>query len=70
MAIQEFGKFINLHPSDSKALEAQNWVVTLKGYLELKKQNESLKKDNEQLRKSIEELKQLDIRHEERRKGK
>lgn len=67
-AIQEFEKFLRLNPSDSSAVEAQNWIATLKINLELKKQNESLKKESEQLRKNIEELKRLDIRHEERRK--
>jgi outer membrane protein assembly factor BamD (BamD/ComL family) len=67
-AIQEFENFLRLNPSDSSAVEAQNWIATLKINLELKKQNEALKKESEQLRKSIEELKRLDIRHEERRR--
>jgi TolA-binding protein len=69
-AIQEFEEFLKLHPADSRTLEAQNWIATLKINLELKKQYESLRKDNDLLRKNIEELKRLDIRHEERRKGK
>lgn len=69
MAIQEFDKFLKLHPTDGRALEAQNWIATLKIGLELKKQNESLKRENEQFRKSIEELKKLDIQHEKKRTG-
>ena len=67
-AIQEFENFLRLNPSDGSAVEAQNWIATLKINLELKKQNESLRRESEQLRKSIDELKRLDIRHEERRK--
>jgi outer membrane protein assembly factor BamD (BamD/ComL family) len=68
MAIQEFEKFLKLHPSDGKALEAQNWIAILKMHLELKKENELLRKEIDQFRKNIEELKQLDIRNEERRR--
>ena len=44
-----------------RADEARTWISVLRTVQELKKQNEHL---NE----SIEELKQLDIRHEERRR--
>jgi outer membrane protein assembly factor BamD (BamD/ComL family) len=69
-SIQEFDEFLKLHPADSKVPEAWNWIAVLTIIQDLKKENDLLKKDNDQLRKNIEELKLLDIRHEERRKGK
>jgi TolA-binding protein len=62
-AIRSFAEFIKRYPDNRKADEARTWITVLRTVLELKKQNEHLKEN-------IEELKQLDIRHEERRKGK
>jgi TolA-binding protein len=62
-AIQTFDQFIRRYPDSNKTAEAQIWVSVLKTVQELKKENAIL---NE----SIEQLKRLDIRHEERRKGK
>lgn len=67
-AIHEFSEFLKIHPADSRAPEAQNWISVLSFIQEIKKENGILRKDNEQLHKSIEELKKLDIRHEERRR--
>ncbi len=60
-AIHEFETILKLRPDDGRAWEARAWVAVLKTILDLKKENELLKKN-------IEELKQLDIRHEERRR--
>jgi len=62
-AIRSFAEFVKRYPDNRRADEAKTWISVLRTVQELKKQNEHL---NE----SIEELKQLDIRHEERRKGK
>ena len=61
-AAHEFEEFLKRYPDDQRATEAQNWIYIIKTVLELKK-------ENEHLNNNIEELKQLDIRHEERRKG-
>jgi outer membrane protein assembly factor BamD (BamD/ComL family) len=63
LALQGFDEFLRVYPNDDRASEARNWRSILKIVLELKK-------ENEHLAKSIEELKRIDIRHEERRKGK
>jgi TolA-binding protein len=60
-AIQNFEEFIKLHTDNRRAPDARVWIAVLKNVLDLKKENESF-------RKNIEELKQLDIRHEERRR--
>ena len=62
-ASRTFAEFVKRYPDNRRAEEARSWISVLKTVQELKKQNEHL---NE----SIEELKQLDIRHEEKRKGK
>jgi TolA-binding protein len=62
-ASRSFAEFLKRYPDDRRAEEARTWISVLRTVQELKKQNEYL---NE----SIEELKQLDIRHEEKRKGK
>jgi outer membrane protein assembly factor BamD (BamD/ComL family) len=62
-ALQEFDAFLQMYPDHEKALDAQNWRYVLKTMLELKK-------ENGRLLQNIDELKQIDIRHEERRKGK
>jgi TolA-binding protein len=62
-AARSFAEFIKRYPDNRRADEARTWISVLRTVQELKKQNEHL---NE----SIEELKQLDIRHEEKRKGK
>jgi len=60
-AIRSFAEFIKRYPDSRRADEARTWLSVLKTVQELKKQNVHL---NE----SIKELKQLDIRHEEKRK--
>jgi TolA-binding protein len=60
-AIHEFETFLKLHPDDQRVPEARAWIAVLRAVHDLKKENELLKKN-------IEELKQLDIRHEERRR--
>ncbi len=62
LALQEFDDFLHTYPEDEKASEAQNWRYILKSVLDLKK-------ENGRLLQKINELKQIDIRHEERRKG-
>ncbi len=62
-AFQSFDDFLRAYPNNKMARDAQNWRAILKTVLEMKK-------DNERLTKSIEQLKRIDIRHEERRKGK
>ncbi len=60
-AIRTFAEFLKRYPDNRRADEARTWISVLRTVQELKKQNEHL---NE----SIEELKQLDIRHEEKRR--
>lgn len=60
-AIHEFETILKLRPDDKRVPEARAWIAVLKTVQDLKKENELLKKN-------IEELKQLDIRHEERRR--
>lgn len=74
-AFQEFDQFLKMYPDDEKANEARQWRSLLRMVVELEKENENLNKNIEQykqniehLNKSIEQLKQLDIRHEERRR--
>lgn len=62
-ASRSFAEFLKRYPDNRRADEAKTWISVLKTVQELKKQNEHLNEN-------IEELKQLDIRHEERRKGK
>lgn len=61
LAMREFEEFHKLYPEHQRAPEARSWGHILKIVLDLKK-------ENEHLNKNIEELKQLDIRHEERRR--
>lgn len=61
-ALEAFEEFLRYHPGHEKAAEALNWKGVLKSL-----QDE--KRENEQLKKSIDQLKKLDIRHEEKRKG-
>ncbi len=62
-AVESFDEFLKLYPDHEKADEAMNWKNTLKLLLDEKR-------ECEQLKKNIEQLKKLDIRHEEKRKGK
>jgi outer membrane protein assembly factor BamD (BamD/ComL family) len=62
-AARSFAEFLKRYPDNRRADEARTWISMLKTVQELKKQNE-------RLNESIEELKQLDIRHEEKRKRK
>lgn len=60
-AIRLLENFIKQHPDNRRAQEARGWVALLK-------MMQDLKKENERLKMNIEQLKQLDIRHEERRR--
>jgi outer membrane protein assembly factor BamD (BamD/ComL family) len=60
-AIRSFVEFTKHYPDNRRVDEARTWISVLRTVQDLKKQNEHL---NE----SIEELKQLDIRHEEKRR--
>jgi len=60
-AIRLFEDFLKQYHGNKRAHEARTWISQLKTIQDLKKENERLKMD-------IEQLKQLDIRHEERRK--
>ena len=62
-ALQEFDEFLRVYPNNEKAPDAQNWRYMLQMVLDLKK-------ENGRLLQSINKLKQIDIRHEERRKAK
>lgn len=61
-AIQSFDEFIKRYPGHARYQEAENWRFILRTILDLKK-------EDDRLHKSIEELKKLDIRHEEKRRG-
>lgn len=61
LATRTFEEFSKRYPDHERADEARTWISVLRTVQELKKQNE-------QLNDSIEELKQLDIKHEERRR--
>ncbi|MGE5172952.1 MAG: tetratricopeptide repeat protein [Betaproteobacteria bacterium] len=60
-AVAGFEEFLKRYPDHTKAQDARNWRAVLKTILDAKK-------ENERLMKNIEELKELDIRHEERRR--
>ncbi|HWR71658.1 MAG TPA: tetratricopeptide repeat protein [Nitrospirota bacterium] len=62
-AMESFEEFVKLYPGHEKAGEALIWKNTLRVLLDEKR-------ECEQLKKNIEQLKKLDIRHEEKRKGK
>ncbi len=62
-SLQEFEEFLRKYPANENVREVQNWRSFLKTILELRK-------ENERLADSIEQLKRVDIRPEERRKGK
>jgi outer membrane protein assembly factor BamD (BamD/ComL family) len=62
-ALEAFEEFLRLYPDHEKAAEALNWKNTLKA---LQEEN----RESDHLKKNIEQLKRLDIRHEEKRKGK
>lgn len=68
-ATHTFEEFLKSHPDNGRAAEAQTWILILKTVQELKKQNEHLSKSIVELKRSIEQLKRIDVRHEERRKG-
>lgn len=53
-ALEAFDEFLERYPNHPRAAEALNWKHTIK--------------QMQELRKSIEQLKQLDIRHEEKRR--
>lgn len=54
-ALLEFDEFVRLYPDDSRYRKAQNWRHVLRTLHDLSK--------------SIEQLKQIDIRHEKKRRG-
>lgn len=60
-AVEAFDEFLRRYPKHGHVAEAQNWKATIRLI-----QEEA--KEKEQLKKSINQLKQLDIRHEEKRK--
>jgi TolA-binding protein len=60
-ALLGFNEFLWRYPDHAKAPDAENWRAVLKLVLDTKK-------ENDRLNKSIEQLKNLDIRHEERRR--
>ncbi len=62
-ATRSFAEFLKRYPDNRRSDEARTWISVLRTIQELKKQND-------RLNESIEKLQQLDIRHEERRKGK
>ena len=62
-ALQEFEEFIKRYPDHERVYDARNWRSLIRSVVELKK-------ENERLNQNIEQLKRVDIRHEERRKGK
>ncbi len=62
-ALEAFEEFLKLYPNHEKAPEALNWKGVLKTLVEERR-------ECEQLKKNIEQLERLDIRHEEKRKGK
>jgi outer membrane protein assembly factor BamD (BamD/ComL family) len=62
-ALQSFDEFVKRYSRHAKVQAAENWRFTLRTILDLRKENDRLRKD-------IEQLKKLDIRHEEKRKGK
>ncbi len=62
-ALEAFNDFLQRYPNHEKAVEAHNWKSVLKAL-------HDEKRDCEELRARIEQLKRLDIRHEEKRKGK
>lgn len=62
-ALEAFDDFLQRYPNHERAVEAQNWKSVLKTLHDEKRECEELKT-------RIEQLKRLDIRHEEKRKGK
>jgi outer membrane protein assembly factor BamD (BamD/ComL family) len=62
VAAVEFEEFLTQFPADRRAVEAKNWIQAIKVILETKK-------ENDRIRKNIEQLKQLDVKQEEKRKG-
>jgi outer membrane protein assembly factor BamD (BamD/ComL family) len=63
LALRSFEEFLKNAPGDRRADEVHSWVALLRMVQDLKKENETLLMN-------IEQLKRLDVRHEERRKGK
>ena len=61
-ALARLDEFITQYPKHARATEAKNWRLAVKTLLELKK-------ENDRLNKNIERLKQLDMRQEEKRRG-
>ncbi len=61
-ALQSFDEFIKRYPGHARYQEAENWRFILRTILDLRK-------ENDRLHKNIEQLKKLDIRHEEKRRG-
>lgn len=61
-ALAKLDEFITQYPNHDRTMEAKNWRMALKTLLELKR-------ENDHLNKNIERLKQLDMRQEEKRRG-
>ena len=62
-ALQVFDEYIKRFPGQARLEEAESWSFVLRTMLDLKEENESL-------HRSIEQLKNLDVRHEEKRREK
>lgn len=62
LALAKLDEFISQNPNHARATDAKNWRQAIKTLLDLKR-------DNDRLNKNIERLKQLDMRQEEKRRG-
>lgn len=61
LALQDLDEFLRKYPNHEKAREAHNWRHLIKTIIDVKK-------ENERLNQNIEQLKNIDIKHEERRR--
>ncbi len=61
-ALARLEEFISQHPQHKSAQDARNWRQAIKTLLDYQR-------ENERLSKQIERLKQLDMRQEEKRRG-
>lgn len=62
-ALAKLEEFITQYPNHERTTDAKNWRQALKTLLDLRR-------ENDRLNKNIERLKQLDMRQEEKRRGK
>lgn len=61
-ALGEFEDFAKQYPQHARAEEARSWQLALRSFLDSRK-------ENERLNQNIERLKQLDVKQEEKRRG-